>query len=156
VPQAELDSALAGCTRALLDSSALIAYHSPAEDVHHLARHLLERIEDEQDPLCAYYSAITAMELLMRPIRAGSHALTFKHAFLSAYPYLTLLPVDLQVATQAATVRALSNLKTPDCLIIACGLLANCDALVFNDEAWGSRLRHDFKQIPWICLREYR
>ncbi len=152
---ADLDKALAGCTRILLDSSSLIAYHSPAEDVHHLARHLLGRIEDDQDPLCAYCSVITAMELLVRPIKAGSHALTFMHTFLSAYPHLTLLPIDLQVATQAATVRAITNLKSPDCLIIASGLLANCDAIVFNDGVWGARLRPHFKQFRWICLTEY-
>jgi len=43
---ADLDAAMAGATRVLLDSSALIAFHSPLEDVHYLAHHLLTRIED--------------------------------------------------------------------------------------------------------------
>jgi len=45
---------------------------------------------------------------------------------------------------------------SPDCLIIASGLLANCDALVFNDVVWGTRLRPHFKQFRWICLNDYK
>jgi predicted nucleic acid-binding protein len=150
-----LDKAVNGCTRVLLDSSTLIAFHSPQETVHPLARHLLTRVEDDQDPLAAYYSAVTAMEVLVRPIKAGSHELTFMHAFLTSYPHLILLPVDLHVATQAATLRAMTNLRSPDCLILASGMLANCEALVYNDEAWGTRLRAHFSTFRWIYLHDY-
>ena len=152
---ADLDAALAGATRVLLDSSTLIAFHSPQEYVHPLARHLLGRIENDSDPLTGYYSAVSAMELLVRPIKAGHHALAYMHTFLSSFPNLTILPVDLQVATQAATLRAIAGLKPPDALIVASALLANCEAIIFNDEAWGTRLSPHFTRYRWIYLKKY-
>ncbi len=152
----DLDAALAGATRVLLDSSALIAFHSPLEDVHHLAHHLLGRIEDDHDSLQGYFSAISAMELLVRPIKAGGPSLTFMHTFLIAFPNLTLLAVDLQVAMQAATLRAVTGLNTPDALIIACGLLANCEAIIFNDEAWSKYMQPHFRQFKWLYLKTYK
>ncbi|HXT34705.1 MAG TPA: PIN domain-containing protein [Chloroflexota bacterium] len=153
---AELDRALAGATRVLLDSSTLIAFHSPREEVHPLARHLLARIEDNTDPLAGYFSSVSAMELLVRPIKAGGSALTFMHAFLSSFPNLTLLPVDLEVAIQAATLRAVTAVESPDALTVASGLLANCEAIIFNDEAWGKRIQPHFRQFRWIYLRTYK
>ncbi len=152
---ADLDRALAGARRVLLDSSTLIAYHSPHEDVHHLAHHLLSRIEDTGDRLTGYLSAVSAMELLVRPIKAGNPALTFMHTFLNSFPNLTVLPVDLEVAMQAATLRAMSTVKSPDALIIASGLLANCDAIVFNDEAWGKSIQPHFRRFKWLYLKAF-
>lgn len=153
---AELDRALSGVTRILLDSSTLIAFHSPHEDVHHLAHHLLTRIEDSTDRLTGYFSAVSAMELLVRPIKAGGPALTFMHAFLNSFPNLTILPVDLGVAIQAATLRAITAVKSPDALIVASGLLANCEAIIFNDETWGKSIQPHFRQFKWLYLKTYK
>ncbi len=153
---ADLDRALAGAGRVLLDSSTLIAFHSPNEDVHHLAHHLLVRIEDNADHLTGYLSAVSAMELLVRPIKAGNPALTFMHTFLNSFPNLTILPVDLEVAIQAATLRAITAIKAPDALIVASGLLANCDAIVFNDEAWGKSIQPHFRRFKWLYLKTFR
>lgn len=152
---ADLDLALADATRVLLDSSTLIAFHSPQEYVHQLARHLLGRIENVADPLTGYCSAVSAMELLVRPIKAGHPALAYMHTFLSSFPNLTILPVDLQVATQAATLRAMVGLKSPDALIVGAAMLANCEAVVFNDEEWGKRLSPRLPRYKWIYLRKY-
>ncbi len=152
---AELDRALGDARRILLDTSTLIAYHSTAEPVHPLARHLLGRIEEDSDPLVGYFSVVSAAELLIRPYRRGTPELTLMHTFLSAFPNLTVLPVDLGVATQAATVRAITGIRMPDALILASGLLAGCEAIVSNDERWKHRMEPLFHQFTWIYLADY-
>lgn len=155
MPAAALDTALDGVERVLLDSSVLIAYHSPHEATHPLAHHLLTRIEDEHDPLHGYCSVTSAMELLIRPVRAGGRQFIYMHTFLLAYPNLTLLPMDFAVALQAANVRTTSSIRAPDAVIVASGLLAGCDAVVSNDKQWAIRLAGLFPQFRWVYLAQY-
>src|SRR5947209_16270042 len=97
---AALDAALGNRERVLIDSSTLIAFHDRLERAHPVAQHLLLRIADAQDPLHGYYSAISASELLVRPIRTNVPSFTAMHAFVTTFPHLTILPVDLFVAMQ--------------------------------------------------------
>ncbi|HLH74328.1 MAG TPA: PIN domain-containing protein [Chloroflexota bacterium] len=150
-----LDTALEHVGRILLDTSALIAFHNGEEQTHYLAKHLLERIENTQDPLHGYYSVVSATEILVRPIRTGVVQFTFIHTFLTSFPNLNVLPVDLQVATAAATLRAIRNIRIPDALIIASGLLAGCEAIVTNDEQWQRRLAPIFHEFRWIHLGNF-
>ena len=152
---ADLDSALSDTERVFLDSSALIAFHSQAEPIHLLAQHLLGRIERDIDPLRGYYSVISASELLIRPIRTSAASFTFMHTFLLNFPNLTALAVDMQVAVQAATIRATTGIRLPDALVIASGLLAGCEAIVSNDEQWQRRLAPLFREFRWIYLGDY-
>ena len=149
---AQLDAALGASQRALLDSSTLIAYHAAGERAHSLARHVLTRISQESDPLAGYYSMLTAADLLVRPIRAGAAALGFLHDFLTQFPNLHGLPMDLHVAQQAATLRATAGLRLPDAIVVASGLLAACETIVTNDETWQRRLAPLFRQFRWIYL----
>ncbi len=151
----ELDAALGDAERLLLDSSALIAFHSRLEPAHDLARHLLGRIERQDDPLSGCYSVVSAAELLVRPIRAGTTPFTFMHAFLTTFPNLSSLPVDLTVAVEAATLRATTGIRLPDALVIASGLLAGCEAIVSNDEQWQRRLAPLFPRYRWLYLSDY-
>jgi predicted nucleic acid-binding protein len=156
VPEQELDLALGDAARVLLDSNSLIAFHSTQQQTHALARHILARVQDPHDRLIAYYSAVTAMELLVRPIQAGAGELAYMHTFLTGFPNLTFLPVDFMVAQRAATVRATTRLKAPDALIVATGLLAGCEAIVHNDHAWETKLKPHFPMFRWIYLNSYR
>jgi predicted nucleic acid-binding protein len=138
-----------------LDSSALIAYHSPVEPTHPLVKHLLARVERDTDVLQACYSVLSATELLVRPIRAGVSEFAFMHSFLTDFPNLRGLPVDLAVATQAATIRATTDLKLPDAIIVATALLAGCEVIVSNDERWKRRLSPLYRQFTWLYLADY-
>lgn len=151
----DLDSAIGDRERILLDSSLLIAFHTPIEAAHPLAVQVLRRIEREADSLHGYVSAVSAAEILVRPLRTSAADFTFMHEFLTGYPNLTLLPVDLPVATQAATLRALSGASLPDALVVASGLLAGCEAIVSNDERWKRRLAPLFPQFHWIHISDY-
>lgn len=148
----QLDDALQGIERVMLDTSALLAFHSQHEATHDLARDLLKRIEAAEDPLHGYYSVVSATELLVRPLRSGPLETAYMHAFLRSFPNLHLLPVDLDVAGHAATLRAIKNLKTPDALIVASGILAGCQAIVTNDRDWKKRLEPLFREFRWVYL----
>ena len=152
---ADLDAALGMVQRILVDSSTLIAAHSSTERVHALAAHLFRRVEQEADPLRAFYSVDSAVELLVRPIRSGPQRFAFMHDFLMNYPNLTALPVDLQVAIQAANLRATAGIALPDALIVASGLLAGCEAIVTNDERWKRRFQPLLPRFRWIYLGDY-
>lgn len=152
---ADLDRACGSASRVLLDSSTLIAYHSARELVFPLANHLLERIADPDAPLLGYCSMISASELLVRPMRSGKERADFMHDFLTNYPGLTLLPVDLMVALQAATLRAVASIRLPDALIIASGLLAGCEVIVSNGERWKRQFAPLYSQFRWLYLGDY-
>jgi predicted nucleic acid-binding protein len=95
---------------------------------------------------------VTAAELLVRPIRSGHQQLAYAHDFLTQFPNLHGLVMDLHVAQRAATLRATSGLRLPDAIVIASGLLAGCEAIVTNDERWKHRLAPLFSQFRWIYL----
>ena len=152
---ADLDRRCAGATRVLLDSSTLIAYHSPPEPAYSLATHLFARIANPDDPLLGYCSMISASELMVRPIRSGKERADFMHDFLTTYPGLTLLPVDLLVAMQAATLRSATSIRLPDALIIAAGLLAGCEVIISNDERWKRQFAPLYPQFRWLYLSDY-
>jgi len=150
-----LDREIGDANRVLLDTSTLIAFHSTAEQAHPLARHVMDRIEQGSDPLVGYFSVVSAVELLVRPIRKGTPELTLMHTFLTGFPNLTVLPMDLQVANQAATLRAITGIRTPDAIIIATGLLAACEAVITNDEEWKRKMEPLFPRFRWVCLSDH-
>ncbi|MBI2939567.1 MAG: PIN domain-containing protein [Chloroflexi bacterium] len=77
------------------------------------------------------------------------------HTFLTTFPNLIVLPMDLQVATSAATLRAMQNVSVPDAVIVASGLLTGCEAIVSNDEEWRRRLQPLFPQFKWVYLADH-
>lgn len=149
------EAALGDAERVLLDTSALVAFHTHHEAAHDLVKAIFLRVQDDADPLRAYYSVVSATELLVRPLRAGPAESAYMHTFLRHFPHLDVLPIDLDVATQAATLRAIKNLKTPDALIIASGLLAGCEAIVTNDAAWKRKMESLFGEFRWVYLGDY-
>ena len=150
-----LDAALGSVERVLLDTSTLIAFHSPHERVHPLAVHLMGRIHSDDDPLRGYYSAISAAELLVRPIRTGVETFTHMQDFLTGFAHLSILPADLVVAGQAANVRAIARMDLLDAFIVGTGLVCGCEAIVSNDERWRRRLEPLFARFRWIYLGDY-
>ncbi len=151
---AALDAELGTARRIFLDTSSCIAYHSTAEVVHPLARHLFRRIADPDDALSGYISVVSAAELLIRPIRAGGADLTYMHTFLRGYPSLNVLPVDLDVALQAANIRALARFPMPDSILIASAMLSGCEIIISNDRDWQRRLQGHFSQYRWLYLAQ--
>ena len=152
---AELDRALGDVERIVVDSTILIAFHSPGEAVHPIAEHILNRISSEADALRGYFSFLSASEVLVRPIRTSRERFTYMHRFLTEFPNLAGLPFDLGVAVQTATLVATMRLRAVDAAIIASGMLAGCEAIVTNDERWKRRGEPLFPQFRWIYLSDY-
>ncbi len=150
----QLETELARLQAVLVDSSVILAWHSPTERAHAAAEVVFAEIESDS-PLRGYYSVISAAEVLVRPIRAGRDRYQFMHAFLTDFRNLAGVPVDFQVAQQAASIRVATNLKLPDALIVASGLLAGCEAIVTSDDRWKRRLEPLFTQFRWISLGDY-
>jgi predicted nucleic acid-binding protein len=82
------------------------------------------------------------MEVLVRPLRAGVSA-PYEHLmdFLTSFPNLRPMSVDLAVAQEAASLRAAFRLSTADALIVATGIAAQVHHLVTNDADWVRKLQ---------------
>ncbi len=121
----------------LLDSSVLIAYLNGREPTSPVATHIidefLKRGRNE-----AIISMVTVMEVIVQPFRVststGRHALNFLTRTTNLLPQ----PIDVQVAHQAALLRAAYNFKTPDALVIATGFVHGADVLATNDHRWNA------------------
>jgi predicted nucleic acid-binding protein len=151
----DLDRTLGDAERLLLDSSAVMAFHSPQETAHPLAEHVFRRIEQENDPLRGYLSVVSFAEILVRPHRTSHAQFTYMHDFVFNFPNLTILPMDATVAVQSATIRSSMRLSLPDAMVVAAGMLAGCEAIVSNDARWKQRGAGLFPQFRWIYLIDY-
>lgn len=134
-----LEKAIPPGAQVLLDTTILVAYFNRAEQVFPAAGHVINFVREGRNP--AIISVVTAMEILIRPLRhdpgdAYERLLDFLHRFPNLYP----LDVNMDVAEEAASLRATHNLSTPDALIIGTGLVAQVSHLVTNDRAWKKKL----------------
>ena len=125
--------------RLLLDTTVLAAFLDSTDATHPVALHVLnDLVASGRNP--GVVSMITVMEILVRPMRATPPGHYTVLAFLRSHPNLTCMPVDLQVAQEAAHVRADKKFVPPDALIVGTGLAAQVRHLVTNDHNWSSRL----------------
>ena len=136
--------------RILLDTTTLAAYLDASEAVHPVARHVVEDFVGTGRNE-AVISMITVMELLVRPLRAippGHHTVL---AFIRNQPHLTAMEIDLQVAQDAAFLRAAHRFAAPDALIVGTGLAGQVGHLVTNDRGWERKLAPMAGRIG-VCL----
>lgn len=80
-------------------------------------------------------SVITLTETLTIPFKLRDTVLenTYRELFEDT-ENITLVPVNQAIAEQAAKLRAIYNLKTPDALQIATAIETGCDAFLTNDK----------------------
>ena len=137
--QASLLRAIREGNRLLLDTTVLAAYFDGTDVTHPVARYVLdELVAAGKNP--AVVSMITVMEILVRPLRAsppGHHTVL---AFLRSHPNLECIPVDLQVAQEAAHLRAAERFAPPDALIVGTGLACQVSHILTNDQNWKGKL----------------
>lgn len=140
-----LESAIAPGHRLLLDSSTLIAYLDGNEAASPAATVVIDDfVKSGRNP--AIVSAVSVMEVLVRPLRHGAGVHHHVLNFISHTPNLTVMAVDIHVAQQAATLRAFLNFKPPDALVVASGMLAQVTFHVTNDQTW--KRVHGFPNLP--------
>lgn len=140
--------------RILLDTTALAAYLDASEATHSVTRHLVaEFVGSGRNP--AVISMITVMELLVRPLRASPPGHYTLLAFLRNHPNLLAVPVDLQVAQDAAFLRAAQRLSPPDALVVGTGLATQVGHLVTNDRKWATKLSSMPDRIRVVTLSDH-
>lgn len=136
---ASLEQAIPVGERLLLDTTAIAAYLDASEATHELARHVVDgMVGPGRNP--AIVSMITVMEILVRPLRATPHGHHTILSFLRGHPNLTTVPVDLQIAQDAASLRAVQRFSPPDALIVGTGMATQVGHLVTNDRDWARKL----------------
>jgi predicted nucleic acid-binding protein len=63
------------------------------------------------------------------------------YAPIGALTDLDLVPVTYDVAREAARIRAATDLRMPDALIVATARVSDADVLVTGDRSWRPRLK---------------
>ena len=77
------------------------------------------------------------LELLVQPYRVGDlDRVNRCYASLSTYPHLDWIPHTLAIADQAARLRAMHGLHTPDAIQAATALSAQVSGFITNDAAF--------------------
>lgn len=148
--------ALSGCRRVNLDTNPVVYYFGGGEPYGRLMRALFGLVR--KGSLEVVISRIVQMELLVKPIRDKDlDAAGEVIHFMRTTPNLEVADVSLPIVIEAAFVRADSldvrdegrneaaaddrkgeegGLVVPDCLVIATGMVTQCDATITNDRRW--------------------
>ena len=128
----KIAEALQGITHLFLDTAPVIYY----VEEHPLFLATVTPIFDRIDSglLIAVTSPVTLAECLVAPYRLSLIKLQQDFFDLIVHGrYTTFMPLDHEIARQAAELRALYNVTLPDALQIAAALSAGCEAFLTND-----------------------
>jgi hypothetical protein len=49
----------------------------------------------------------------------------------------------------------MTSVRLPDALIVATGLLSNCEVIISNDERWKRQFEPLFPQFRWLYLGDH-
>ena len=132
---AELKAFLGRHSRIALDTSTFI-YHVQA---HTRYVGLTDEIFSwlQRPGAHAVTSTITLTELLVQPYRQGNQALADEfYGLLVTFPNLTWVVPSLEIADNAAQIRAHHGLRTPDAIQAATAIHSSSTALVTNDSVF--------------------
>jgi predicted nucleic acid-binding protein len=143
-----LAAAVAKDSFLLIDTSVLVAYFNGGEETSEAAALLIDDwVQAGRNRACI--SAVSAMELLVRPIRTKESFEEYLDFFLR-FSHMECTPVDIGVAEQAAIVRARYNVRAPDALIIGTAIAVGADTIVTNDVSWVK-----MSSTPVVLLSDY-
>ncbi len=133
--RASLEAALPPGVPIVVDTSVLLAYLNGEELASPAAAVVLDDFVRSGRNM-ATISAVTVTETLTRPFVAGPVALGIAEAFLMHVPNLVIVPIDYAIAREAARLRAVTSLRTPDALVIATAGVLGIPIVVTNDAKW--------------------
>jgi predicted nucleic acid-binding protein len=94
-------------------------------------------------------SELILMEVLVLPLRNNDTFLLNAYEELLLSENMQLLPISQPVLRQAASLRATTNLKTPDAIHAATALSLNCNQFITNDKGF-----RNVPGLPAIILSE--
>jgi predicted nucleic acid-binding protein len=132
----------------LIDTSAALAYLTGTEAASPAATELFDGFLATGRDRGAL-STVTVGEILVRPFRAGQPAVAVAEGFLRHFAELELIAVDYLIARRAAEIRAATEMRMPDALILASGMTRAVDILVTNDQALAAAAR---EMLLAVCV----
>jgi predicted nucleic acid-binding protein len=117
---------------AALDTSVIVYQLLNHPDYAPLTDMILHAIETGR--LRGVTTTITLAEILTKAEQEADAQVAIDYEmYLTLFPNLTLLPVDVPLARAAARIRAQFRLKLPDAIQVAAAALARADVLITND-----------------------
>ncbi len=132
---AELETALPAGASLLIDTSVVLAYLTGTEPASPLATRVFDAfVATGRNP--AALSTVTVQEILVRPFRRGSAAVATAEGFLRHFAEIRVVDVSYEIAREAARIRSLTGLRTPDALIIATAVVTAADVVITIDLSW--------------------
>jgi predicted nucleic acid-binding protein len=135
---ADLRRSLAGCHLLALDTIVFSYHLANSPRYASLTSAVLEAVESGQ--VAGLITTLTLAEVLAAPAQAGNQtALQDYEIYLTHFPNLRLVPLDVALAREAALVRA-GGLRLPDAINVAAARLYGADAMVTNDRRWVGRV----------------
>ncbi len=116
----------------MLDTAPFIYFMEENPKYISAIRYIFSQIDAFE--LEAFTSVITLIEVLIHPKRAQNQALEKQYLnILLKNANLQVLAIDENIALKAAELRARYDIKIPDSIQIAAGIVHHCDAFVTND-----------------------
>lgn len=130
---------LAGCRLIALDTMVFSYHLADHPGYSELTTAVLEAIEASR--MAGVTTTIALAEILAVPAKAGNQrALLDYELYLTRFPNLQIMPLDIALARETALVRGETGLRTPDALQVAAARLAGADAILTNDRRWAGRV----------------
>jgi predicted nucleic acid-binding protein len=150
VAKRSLQSAIPAGASLVLDTSAALAYLTGTETTSERATELFDDcIATGRNR--ASLSVVTVQEILVRPFRAGPASIATAEGFLRHFAEIGLIEVTYEIAREAARIRAISEIRAPDALVMATAVVTDADLLVTNDRSWPNRAKLAAPDLV-ICL----
>lgn len=99
----------------------------------------------------AIASELILLELLAGPLKLGRQDVADEYEILlTNFPNLTLAPITRAVLLEAARIRALHGLRTPDAIMLATAKAHDATLVVTNDRNWSR-----YPDLATLCLSEF-
>ncbi len=135
----ELRHRLTGLRLVALDTM-VFAYHLADHPRYSaLTTVVLEAVESGH--MAGVTTTVTLAEILTAPAKTDDRrALQDYELYLTRFPNLRIMPLDVALARETALVRGETGLRTPDAIQVAAARLAGADAIVTNDRRWVGRV----------------
>jgi len=117
-----------------LDTMLFIYHFEDHPRFSSITEKIFEKIE--RGEIRAFTSYITLLEILVKPYKDKDlkAAYDYKNLLLT-FPNLQFIPVGLEIADTAASLRAEYAIRTPDAIQLATAMNCKADSYITNDEA---------------------
>jgi predicted nucleic acid-binding protein len=147
-----LQRALEGKKHIALDTGIFISATDAGDPRRACAAWLLSSVESGR--FRCTISVINAAELLVGAIAKGLDAGITTQSNIRNFPNLAVAPLTLDLATDAANLRAKTGLSLPDAIVIATSMAVSCDVLIHGDRDW--RRVHTYRPaFPMVYLGDH-